>query len=521
MQHEKRPGTAPAEAHAGQEQFRQLVAGVQDYAVFLLDPGGHVISWNAGAQRIKGYAAEEIIGRHFSTFYPEEALARAWPQHELTVAAKEGRFEDEGWRIRKDGSRFWASVVITAWRDEAGRLAGFLKITRDLTERKRMEEDLQSSEERFRLLIDTVKDYAICMLDPEGRVVSWNAGAQRIKGYTAAEIIGRHFSCFYPPEAIERGWPEHELTVAAKEGRFEDEGWRLRKDGSRFWANVVITALRGAAGDLKGFSKITRDLTERKRAEERLQAFARSLQTSNRELEQFASVAAHDLQEPLRKIQAFGDRLRSRCGDSLGEQGRDYLARMQNSAARMRTLINDLLTFSRVTTKGLPFVPVDLTRLAREVVSDLEGRLQETGGRVEVGELPTIEADPMQVRQLLQNLIGNALKFHRPGVPPVVEVRARLVAAVGHDASRCEITVRDNGIGFEEQYRERIFDVFQRLHGRQEYEGTGMGLAICRRIVDRHGGQITAHGVLGQGATFLITLPAQQPAGEDLHEQAG
>src|ERR1700682_4335963 len=250
--------------------FRRLVDGVLDYGIFLLDSEGKIMSWNAGAERIKGYKPHEIIGRHFSTFYTPEDLARKLPQHELETAARVGRFEDEGWRVRKDGGTFWANVIITALRDDDGRLLGYSKVSRDLTERRENEERLRHSEERFRLMIETVEDYAIFLLDVSGRVATWNVGAQRMKGYTADEIIGRHFSAFYPPAVIEIGFPDTELEEAARVGRFEDEGWRLRKDGSRFWANVVITALRDPDGVLRGFSKITRDLTERRRQEEGL-----------------------------------------------------------------------------------------------------------------------------------------------------------------------------------------------------------------------------------------------------------
>jgi PAS domain S-box-containing protein len=250
------------------DQLRLLVHGTTEYAIFMLDPEGRVLTWNAGAERFKGYKAEEIIGQHFTKFYPQEAIDRGWPAHELKVATAEGRFEDEGWRIRKDGSRFWANVVITALRDEQGQLRGFSKVTRDLTERKKAEELLRRSEEKFRLLVEGANDYAIFLLDPQGNIASWNAGAERIKGYEAGEIIGQHFSKFYPQEAIDRGWPAHELKVATAEGRFEDEGWRVRKDGTQFWANVVITALHDDAGNFRGFSKITRDMTERKKAEE-------------------------------------------------------------------------------------------------------------------------------------------------------------------------------------------------------------------------------------------------------------
>ena len=252
------------------EPYRLLVDSIRDYAIFLLDPDGNVASWNPGAERIKGYTADEVIGRHFSLFYPASAVERGRPERELDTARRVGRFEDEGWRVRKDGSRFWASVMISPVRNAEGRLLGYSKITRDLSERRENEERLRQSEERFRLLVESVQDYAIFLLDPEGRVASWNAGAQRIKGYTAQEIIGRSFMVFYPQDALDRNWPAIELEHAKRLGRFEDEGWRLRKDGSRFWANVVITALRDADGKLRGFAKITRDLTERRSQEERL-----------------------------------------------------------------------------------------------------------------------------------------------------------------------------------------------------------------------------------------------------------
>lgn len=257
--------------------FRRLVETVLDYAIFLLTPEGHVASWNAGAERIKGYQANEIIGKHFSAFYPPEALARDWPAEELRRAVMDGRLEDEGWRVRKDGSQFWANVVITPVLSPNGALLGFSKVTRDLTERRRAEERIRDSERTLRLLVDSAQDYAIFLLDPQGIITSWNLGAERIKGYTAQEAVGRHFSIFYEAAALAAGWPQEELRRAAADGRFEDEGWRLRKGGTRIWANVVITALRGQGGELLGFSKVTRDLTERRAHEEALREREESL----------------------------------------------------------------------------------------------------------------------------------------------------------------------------------------------------------------------------------------------------
>jgi PAS domain S-box-containing protein len=284
-----RAGQAHAETglRHSEEEFEQLVAGVRDYAVFLLDQHGNVRTWNAGAERIKGYRPNEIIGQHFSRFYPPDAVSSGWPAHELQVAGVTGRFEDEGWRVRKDGSMFWASVVITTLRDEAGQVRGFLKITRDLTDRKQAEEKLRLSEERFRLLVEGVRDYALFMLDPQGRVASWNAGAERLYGHSPDAILGQHLSSLYTQEAIERRWPDELLRRAAAEGRIEDEGWRLRNDGSQFWANVIISSLRDSSGTLRGFVKVTRDMSERKQAEENARRLAEE-EAARKTAEQYA-----------------------------------------------------------------------------------------------------------------------------------------------------------------------------------------------------------------------------------------
>jgi len=369
------------------------------------------------------------------------------------------------------------------------------------------------SEDAFQLLVASVTEYAIFMLDPTGHVESWNAGAERIKGYKANEIIGRHFSTFFIEDDLKDGKPARELEIARIKGQYQEEGWRVRKDGSRFWASIVITALFGADGTLRGFGKVTRDMTQWRLAEQELRATNEKLIASNRELELFATVASHDLQEPLRKIQTFGHQLAAEYSDGLGAEGRFCLQRIEDAASRMRYLIDDLLTYARISRQDRSFVPVDLASVASEVLGDLAGRIQSVDGQVEIGDLPVIAADPVQMHQLLQNLIGNALKFHQPDRPPHVWVSARRLGTVetpsqpDHGVNMLELSVRDNGIGFEDQYREKIFGVFQRLHGRGDFEGTGMGLAICRKIVERHGGHIEAYGRPDEGSEFLATLP--------------
>ena len=291
--------------------------------------------------------------------------------------------------------------------------------------------------------------------------------------------------------------------------------YRAERAVGPYVMDVGVHPLRGRDDRITGAVLTQEDITERKRMEAELAQRAEALARSNAELEHFAYVASHDLQEPLRKIQAFGDRLKSKSGDALGDRGRDYLERMQSAAGRMRILINDLLAFSRVTSQGKPFVPVDLLKVAREVVEDLEVRIEETGARVQMDGLPTVDADPLQMRQLLQNLIGNALKFHREEVAPVVTLGGEFLEAEGENGGLVQITVEDNGIGFDEKYADRIFGIFQRLHGRGAYEGTGVGLAICRKIVERHGGHIAVRSKSGEGATFIVTLPIKPSKGED------
>ncbi len=353
-------------------------------------------------------------------------------------------------------------------------------------------EDRRSAEQTLEHWVAAVMDYAILLLDPQGHITSWNAGAERLKGYRAEEIIGQHFSRFYPQDAIDRGWPQRELEVALAEGRFEDEGWRVRKDGSRFWANVVITALRDGGGSPRGFLKITRDLTERKQAEE-------DLARSNRDLEQFAYVASHDLQEPLRAVSGCVQVLQRRYKGQLDGRADELIAHTVDGVSRMQALISDLLAFSRIA-RGKAFEPTDSAAALGVALANVEVAVREAGAVVTHGPLPVVRADPGQLAQLFQNLVGNAVKFLGPS-PPRVHVGAER-----HDG-HWFFSVKDNGIGISPEYFERIFTVFQRLHTRDEYPGTGIGLAMCKRIVERHGGRIWLESEPGKGSTFFFTVP--------------
>jgi len=372
-------------------------------------------------------------------------------------------------------------------------------------------QELQKLQLRHEHILNSAGE-GIYGLNLQGRTTFINPAAAKLTGWNVEELIGKSEA-----EVFHRSSPGSggKTAFIARNGvPLADEGF-FRKDGTSFAAECVRTPIM-EKDKLVGTVVMFKDVTERKRNEETLARKAAELARSNAELEQFAYVASHDLQEPLRKIQAFGDRLKAKCEAVDLKEGRDYLDRMQSASARMQTLINDLLTFSRVISTTEPFVPVNLTALTKEVLADLEVRIEQTKAKVEVGALPTIDADPLQMRQLLQNLVGNALKFQPPNAQPLIEIQAKAIPspfAGGEEPTAgetCELTIKDNGIGFEEKYLDKIFAMFQRLHGRSEYEGTGVGLAVCRRIVDRHGGTINARSEPGQGATFIVTLPVRQ-----------
>jgi len=481
--------------------FRLLAENLSDYALFLLTTEGIVASWNPGAQRMKQYKPQEIIGKHFSAFYSEDEKAAKKPDKELEVAREVGRYEDEGWRYRKDGTRFWANVVITAIREETGELLGFGKIIRDMTDRR-------EAEIRHRFLIEAVTDYAIYSLDRHGNITSWNSGAERIKKYTADEIIGKHFSQFYTKEDAEAGLPAKVLHTAATTGHFEGEGWRVRKDGSRFWSSVVITPLRDETGELVGFSKITRDITDRMRLQEKIQHHADELEVrvaererANAELEAFSYSVSHDLRSPLRAIEGFTDVVLTDYGSQLPEPAVALLQNVVQAATRMNRLVEDLLNYGRLGRIQIEKLPVSVAGATKAAIEQIDEAVR---GKVGLSIDPSllVFANVATLTQCLFNLISNGLKFYPPGQTPHVEVSAR------RDGKSIIVEVKDEGIGIEPKHLERIFQVFERLHSDRAYPGTGIGLAIVKRGITRMGGTVWVESTPGKGSRFYVSLPA-------------
>ncbi len=490
-------GSLVQSLHLSEEKYRLLVEAVSDYAIFLLDPHGIVSSWNKGARHITGYTADEIIGHYFSRFYPEESIELGWPEHELQVAKLEGRFEDEGWRIRKDGSRYWSNVIITALYDDDGLLWGYSKITRDLTERRLYEESLRQSEERFRLLVEGVRDCAIFLLSPQGIVSSWNAGAEQIKGYKASDIIGQHFSRFYPREKIEQRWPEHELEIARADGRYEEEGWRIRKDGSRFWASVSITALHDPDGELYGFAKVTRDLSERKRIE--------ALELAEQRMNEFLAMLSHELRNPLAPMRsALSVMQMAKPEDPAQKRSREVIERQVNHITR---LVDDLLDVSRVTAGAIKLVrePVDIAEVVARAVETSQPLIEARGHHFEQS-LPDakimVKGDLVRLTQVLINLLNNAAQYTSEGG----EIKLSVTTA----ADLVIIRVRDNGEGIPPELLPEVFSLFtqgERALDRAQ-GGLGIGLTLARQLIEMQGGSINVSSDgTDQGSEFVIRLP--------------
>jgi PAS domain S-box-containing protein len=493
-------------------RYRLLVNSISDYAIFMLDAGGHVASWNPGAERFKGYKAEEILGRHFSRFYTPEDLATGLPERALRTAATVGRFENEGWRVRKDGTRFWANVVIDPIIAPDGGILGYAKVTRDLTERRQAEEELRLAEQRFRYLVQGVTDYAIYMLDPDGYVTNWNPGAQRIKGYTPEEIIGQHFSKFYTEQDRARGLPEDSLESARKLGHFEREGIRVRKDGTRFWANVVIDAIRDESGELIGFAKVTRDITERKEAERALaQAQEELMQSQKLEaIGRLTGGVAHDFNNLLMAISGSLELLRKRLPED--ERLLKLVDNAMQGIQRGTTLTQRMLAFAR--RQELRPDVVDVS----DLVSGLTDLIARTlGPSVEIAtsipqDLPPVLVDENQLELALLNLAVNAKDAMPQG--------GRLtIAADTADGSQnaslrpgkyVRLGLTDTGIGMDAATLSHATEPFFTTKG--VGKGTGLGLAMVRGLSEQSGGTVTIESELGKGTTVTMWIPVSEMA---------
>ncbi|MDO3431741.1 PAS domain S-box protein [Rhizobium sp. CBN3] len=489
-------------------RFRLLVDAITDYAIYMLSPEGIVTSWNTGAQRFKGYKPSEILGEHFSRFYVDEDRAAGIPERALATAVEEGRYEGEGWRRRKDGSRFWAHVVIDPIRHPSGELVGFAKITRDLTERRAAEHAIRQSEEQFRRLVQGVSDYAIYMLDPEGNVSSWNFGAERIKGYRPDEIIGRHFSTFYTPEDRAAGLPEKALRVARAEGRFEREGWRVRKDGSRFWASVVVDAIRDEDGEVLGFAKITRDITEKMETQRALEQAREELFQSQKmeAIGQLTGGIAHDFNNLLMAVLGSLELLKKRM-----PQDRSLTSLVDNAmqgAQRGAALTQRMLAFSR--RQELHMEPIDVSGLVRgmmEILSRSLGPLTTIETSFPV-RLPTILTDPNQLEMAILNLVVNARDAMPSGGRIMLRASEETITAGKGPLSAgryIRIAVIDEGEGMDTKTLEQAVTPFFTTKG--VGKGTGLGLSMVQGLASQSGGRLLLKSTLGEGTTAELWFP--------------
>jgi PAS domain S-box-containing protein len=503
-----REGILQSGLFESERRFRLLVEGVVDYAIYLLDPQGIVTNWNAGAKRIKGYNAEEVVGRHFEMFYPPEDREAGMPARSLETARSTGKFEAEGWRIRKDGTKFLASVVIDALYEE-GQLIGFAKITRDITERVKVADALRESERHFRLLVSGVTDYALYMLDPNGIITNWNAGGQRIKGYLPEEIIGQHFSRFYSDADQAAGRPARALRLALENGRYEEEGWRVRKDGTFFWAGVVIDPIRDDDQSLLGFAKITRDISERREAQQNMERIQRQLAESQKldALGQLTGGVAHDFNNLLMIIAGGLQTLKKIAGDDA--KGLQAVQAIETASQRGAALTRQLLTFARRQSVNPQTIDlVDRICSIREILNTGLGSSVELHLEVDQ-DVWQVTVDAAEFETALVNLVINA----RDAMPKGGSVKVRANNVHIDDGIRkgdyVAIAVRDTGVGIPPDLIAKIFDPF--FTTKPVGKGTGLGLSQVHGFAHQAGGTVAVTSELGQGTTFTIHLPRSEP----------
>jgi PAS domain S-box-containing protein len=506
------------EQHLDDQRFELLVNSVVDYAIYMLDPDGRIVTWNAGAERFKGYSASEIIGEHFSRFFLPDDRASGLPDLILRTASSEQRFEAEGWRVRKDGGRFLAHVVVDAIRDEQGELMGFAKITRDITQRMQQERALYDSELQFRMLVQGVRDYAIYMLDPEGRVTNWNSGAEAIKGYLAHEIVGEHFSRFYTEEDRARGVPQEALSTALRAGKFEAEAWRLRKDGTPFWALVLIHPIFNTSGTHMGFAKITRDVTEKKQAEEALRATQEALLQSQKlqALGELAGGVAHDFNNLMTVVRGTADLLLRR-EDLPPEKRKRYLNAVLETVDRAESLTSQLLAFAR----RQPLEP-EVVDLSVRLDAMSEMLLRTLGSRYELHldlapALWRVEVDPTGLETALLNAVLNA----RDAMPDGGSITLSTRNVPGNGGDFVALSISDTGHGIPPEQVSRAFEPF--FTTKPTGKGTGLGLSQIHGFAVQSGGSARISSQVGAGTTLELTLPSTDKqlvsdagAGEDV-----
>ncbi len=511
--------------------FVQLLLDSSIDMTAAVDTNMQIIEWNKKCEQIIHLKKADVLGKNIEDIFP--MLSNTTFIKGIYKALK-GKTVRARYPKGFMGARRFLEIYYTPIVTKNKAVAGVVIVVHDLTEiseknrelnqlLKTLEEKnlhIRENEERYHRLIEDIEDYAIFGMDANGYIVSWNKGAQKIKGYTSEEITGKHYSMFFTENDLKKNMPHRLLQMAKKKGKVSVEGWRVKKNGSVFWGNMTLTALRDENNNITGFSKITRDITQRKISNDKLKLFARQLEEKNvelekinKELESFSYVASHDLQEPLRKIQAFSNLILEKEKDNFSESTHNYFNKMNLAAARMQQLINDLLEFSRLSS-SVEFRVIDLNILLKEVLSNLKISIDESRAVIKSGKLPMAAVIPFQFKQMLQNLIGNSIKYRKEGRNPVIHITHRMVngeSLKDFGAIRVirylKISIRDNGIGFDQKYASKIFELFQRLHGKDEYKGTGIGLAICKKIIQNHNGFIVAVGEEGKGATFEVYIP--------------
>jgi PAS domain S-box-containing protein len=499
-----------------EQKFRNLLESAPD-AIVIVDQKGLIQLINAQTEKLFGYTRAELIGAPVETLVPQCFRGRHWSHREGYAQSPQPRSMGAGLELygrRKDGTEFPIEISLSPLETAEGTLV--CSAIRDVTQRKQLAERHRENELRFRLLIDAVKDYAIISLDADGLVTTWNTGAERLKGYSSGEIIGQHMSRFYPQADIARRKPDQELQQAASTGHMEDQGWRVRKDGSHFWAEVAITAVHDSAGKLIGFLKIAKDITAKRDAEDQIQKLnseltqrVEELGTVNRELESFSYSVSHDLRAPLRHVDGFARILKEEYSPTLPEDAIRYLDRILEAATHMGQLIDDLLNLARIGRREMKREGVRIANVVKQAIAELPSEAQERHIEWRIEPLPEMNCDAGLLKLVFSNLLSNAVKFTRKQPIAVIEIGARMTGGVA------TIFVRDNGVGFDPRYADKLFGVFQRLHRHEDFEGTGVGLATVQRIIHRHGGEIWAESQVNSGTTFSFTLGLLSQASGD------